>query len=75
MDTQTAEKLIISRISASVEEIIINLFQKIKMKQVLIHFNETTIEEMDVIIDTYMAKYHHTIRKLERISTIWEKVL
>jgi len=46
MDKKTAETLIISRISASVEEVteamegIITPFQKIMMKQVLIHLNE-----------------------------------
>ena len=46
MMKKTAETLIISRISASVEEVteamegIITPFQKIMMKQVLIHLNE-----------------------------------
>ena len=81
MDEKTAETLIISRISASVKEVteamegIMTPFQKTMMKQVLTHLNELSerIEEMDIIIDTYMAEYWEAIKKLEQIPGIGKK--
>ena len=45
------------------------------MKQVLTHLNELSerIEEMDIIIDTYMAEYWEAIKKLEQIPGIGKK--
>ena len=72
MDEKTAETLIISRISASsVKEVteaiegIMTPFQKMMMKQVLTHLHELSerIEEMDIIIDTYMAEYWGAIKE------------
>ncbi len=81
MDEKTAETLIISRISASVKEVteamegIMTPFQKTMMKQVLTHLRELSerIEEMDLIIDTYMAEYWEAIKKLEQIPGIGKK--
>ena len=82
MDEKTAETLIISRISASVKEVteamegIMTPFQKTMMKQVLTHLNELSerIEEMDIIIDTYMAEYWEAIRDTRKIPGIGKKV-
>lgn len=81
MDEKTAETLIISRISASVKEVteamegIMTPFQKMMMKQVLTHLHELSerIEEMDIIIDTYMAEYWGAIKKLEQIPGVGKK--
>lgn len=81
MDEKTAETLIISRISASVKEVteamegIMTPFQKMMMKQVLTHLHELSerIEEMDIIIDTYMAEYWEAIKKLEQIPGVGKK--
>ena len=81
MDEKTAETLMISRISASVQEVteamegIMTPFQKTMMKQVLTHLNELSkrIEEMDVIIETYMAEYWEAIKKLEQIPGVGKK--
>ncbi len=45
------------------------------MKQFLTHLNELSerIEEMDIIIDTYMAEYWEAIKKLEQIPGIGKK--
>lgn len=81
MDEKTAETLIISRISASVKEVteamegIMTPFQKMMMKQVLTHLHELSerIEEMDIIIDTYMTEYWEAIKKLEQIPGVGKK--
>lgn len=81
MDEKTAETLIISRISASVKEVteamegMMTPFQKMMMKQVLTHLHELSerIEEMDIIIDTYMAEYWGAIKKLEQIPGVGKK--
>ena len=81
MDEKTAETLIISRLSASVKEVteamegIMTPFQKTMMKQVLTHLNELSerIEEMDIIIDTYMTEYWEAIKKLEQIPGVGKK--
>ena len=81
MDEKTAEALIISRISASVKEVteamegMMTPFQKMMMKQVLTHLHELSerIEEMDIIIDTYMAEYWGAIKKLEQIPGVGKK--
>lgn len=81
MDEKTAETLIISRISASVKEVteamegIMPPFQKMMMKQVLTHLHQLSerIEEMDIIIDTYMTEYWEAIKKLEQIPRVGKK--
>lgn len=81
MDEKIAETLIISRISASTLEVteamegIMTPFQKIMMKQVLKHLAELSerIEEMDIIVDTYMADYWQAIKKLEQIPGVGKK--
>ena len=81
MDEKTAETLIISRISASVKEVteamegIMTPFQKMMMKQVITHLHELSerIEEMDIIIDTYMEEYWEAVKKLEQIPGIGNK--
>ncbi len=81
MDEKIAETLIISRISASALEIaeamdgIMTSFQKVLMKEVLIHLEELSkrIEAMDKIIDEYMIEYCEGIKKLEQIPGIGKK--
>ncbi len=45
------------------------------MKQVIKHLNELfeRIEEMDMIIDSYMVEYQKVIKKLEQIPGIGKK--
>lgn len=81
MDEKIAETLIVSRISASALEVteamegIMTPFQKILMNEVLVHLQELSkrIEQMDIIVDTYMTEYDEAIKKLEQIPGVGKK--
>jgi transposase len=81
IDEAKARELIISRISASVEEVvdamdgILTDFQKRLMKEVIEHLKGLAIRilKMDELIDEYMEDYHAAIKKLEKIPGIGKK--
>lgn len=78
IDKEKAEKLVTTRISASIEDVvnamegIITPFQKTMIKEVIKHINELTdrIEDMNKIIDEFMIEYDKNIKKLIKIPGI-----
>ena len=81
IDEAKAKELIITRISASVEEIveamdgIITPFQKAMIKEIIKHMNDLadSIRRMDEIIEAYMTEYEYAIKKLMQIPGIGQK--
>lgn len=78
IDVNKVQELIITNISATIEEVvdameeIITPFQKIMMKKVIKHINELAnrIEDMNKIIEEYMKDYENNIKKLEKLPGI-----
>lgn len=78
IDKEQAEKLVTTRISASIDDVvnamegIITPFQKTMIKEVIKHINELTdrIEDMNKIIDEFMAEYDKNIKKLIKMPGI-----
>ncbi len=78
IDKEQAEKLVTTRISASIEDVvnamegIITPFQKTMIKEVIKHINELTdrIEDMNKIIDEFMVEYDKNIKKLIKMPGI-----
>ena len=78
IDKEQAEKLVTTRISASIDDVvnamegIITPFQKTMIKEVIKHINELTdrIEDMNKIIDKFMVEYDKNIKKLIKMPGI-----
>ena len=78
IDKEQAEKLVTTRISASIDDVvnamegIITPFQKTMIKEVIKHINELTdrIEDMNKIIDEFMVEYDKNIKKLIKMPGI-----
>lgn len=81
IDEVKAKELIITRIGASTMEVveamdgIVTPFQKVMMKEVIIHLNElaSRIASMDDIIDEYMSDYGTAIEMLEQIPGVGKR--
>jgi len=81
IDEAKARELIITRISASVADVveamdgIITPFQKVMIKEIIEHLNglAVRIAKMDELIDEYMPDYEEAIKKLEKIPGVGKK--